>query len=101
MAKRLEAINPFYIVLVVVGILFALTACAYGVMALRAVAVRSGEASASGQSLMQFLDRYGMWVMIGELAVLALATFGAIGTDDYWTRRAQQRNSSNSPSKKP
>jgi hypothetical protein len=31
---------------------------------------------------------------VTELAVLAVGTFGAIATDDYWQRRTAKRNPS-------
>ena len=79
MTKR-KPKNPFYILLMIVGTAFALTACAYGVMT-----VRMGQVAAAtpGDA---FFDKYGMWLMGGELTLLTLLTFAAIGTDDYWTR---------------
>jgi len=75
--------NPFYVSLMVVGTLFALTACAYGVMTVRAGQV--SELSAGDR----FFDAYGMWLMAVELTLLTILTFAAIATDDYWTRRGQ------------
>ena len=90
MAKRREPTNPFYALLLVAGVIFAVTACAYGVMAFRAVAPQAGQASPSGEGLMRLLDRYGLWLLLGEIVVLAIATFGAIATDDYWRKRASK-----------
>ena len=72
--------NPFYVLLMIVGTMFALTACAYGVMT-----VRMGRAAPPTPGD-QFFDAYGMWLMGGQLTLLTLLTFAAIGTDDYWTR---------------
>jgi hypothetical protein len=84
--------NPFYVVLVIVGIFFAITAFAYCVMAFRAVRPADvGFTSESGQWLMQLLDKHGMWIMLGQIVVLAVATFGAITTDDFWTKQATGR----------
>lgn len=108
MAKRKSAINPFYVLLVLFGLVFFVTACAYGVMAFRAVSHAShkgfGGSSISGgkmestpagptistepSQLMEFLDQHGMELLGIELVLLALATFAAMGTDSYWTRRA-------------
>jgi hypothetical protein len=44
-----------------------------------------------GPSLMALLDRHGLWIMLVQLALLGVATFGAILTDDYWTRRAARQ----------
>lgn len=37
---------------------------------------------------MTFLERNGTNLLLGELALLAVFSFAAMGTDDYWTRRA-------------
>lgn len=92
MSQIKEATNPFYVVLLVVGMVFFVTACAYGVMSFKAV--RGGpaamdEAGASG--LMVFMEEHGNKLLAGELLILAVATFGAIGSDSYWNRRAQRR----------
>src|SRR5688572_25908655 len=84
MPSQNKPFNPFYAGLVVVGTAFAITACAYGVMTVRML----NPQAADDQGLIQFLDDYGLAILIGELALLAVLTFAAIGTDDYWTRRA-------------
>ncbi len=90
MGRRAKAAiaNPFYALLVVAGIAFSITACAYGVMTLRAV---SPHAHAANHPLLKFLENHGSQLLIAEIVVLAIATFAAIGTDDYWTRRASQQ----------
>jgi hypothetical protein len=101
MSVRRSATNPFYVLLVVLGIAFALTACAYTVMTLTAVRRHDApEPSAGGAALLEFLDRHGAELMGGELALLALATVAAIATDRYWMRRAydeHRRNQSTQP----
>jgi hypothetical protein len=95
--------NPFYSLLLVVGIAFALTATAYGVMAFRDRDARSAAplepaATASLQHpLMTWMNQHGEAALMTELALLAAFTFGAIGTDDYWQRRTnrQQKQSLN------
>ena len=91
MSKQAKGFNPFYPVLVLVGILFTLTACSYFVMAMRAdkdpaTALREIE---SGQGFVAMMDRYGVTMMAVELAVLAVATVAAMGTDEYWQRRGK------------
>jgi len=89
MARSQIRSNPFYLALVVVGVLFSITAFAYCVMAFRAVSPSAAaKASESGAGLMQLLDEYGLWIMLAQIALLALCTFAAIGTDNYWTRRS-------------
>lgn len=86
--------NPFYILLVVAGITFVLTAAAYCVMLVRenrsAVAPLS-EASAV-HPLMEWMGRHGDTALTVELAVLALGTVGAISTDNFWQRRRAARD---------
>lgn len=85
MAKVKEPVNPFYILLVVLGIVFFITACAYGTMAYRAIS--PDKAEQSSHELMAFLDRNGMQLMGLELALLAGATFGAMWLDQFRARR--------------
>ena len=90
MPKQLA--NPFYVLLLMVGAVFAVTACCYGVMM-----VQQGDAqrlaAAEGQTsgLIRFMDEYGFTVLMWEVGVLAVCTVAAIGTDDYWLKRAAQR----------
>ena len=92
-AKNREAFNPFYAVLVVVGVAFAVTASAYGVMTF--VSLRAAEAgqnpAALPSSLVKFMNDHGERLLGGELLLLAVATVGAISTDRYWQRRAAER----------
>jgi hypothetical protein len=113
MPKMRSRTNPFYVLLVIFGIAFSLTACAYGVMAFRAVRVaefaslqepsttdgrrsspsdptsdRPATETPAGKSLLAFLDLHGAQLLGVELVLLAAATFGAIGTDGYWNRAA-------------
>jgi hypothetical protein len=88
--KRLPT-NPFYLLLVVVGVAFSITACAYGTVTYRALRVGTSEVAAPIAWLVFFLDRFGAQLLAGELVLLSLATVGAIGTDGYWTRRADRR----------
>ena len=82
MAKK-KPKNPFYVLLMVVGTMFALTALPYSFMT-----VRMSQPHEVSQGDL-FFDTYGMWIMGAELTLLAVLTFAAIGTDDYWTRKAE------------
>ena len=86
--------NPFYIALVIVGVAFLLTACAYCVMAFRAVKQGDPTMASSGQDLMATMHDHGMAIMIVELVLLAIATVGAIGLDDFRQKRAASQTSS-------
>lgn len=100
-----KGFNPFYVLLVVVGTVFCLTACAYGLMAMRAlrpdrshdVRAAAGSADADGvarpgpHQLLAYMERNGEKLLLVELAVLTVATFAAMGTDGYWIRRAAEK----------
>ncbi len=86
MNKSKKSANPFYALLVLVGISFVVTAAAFYVMTLRATAVSS--LPTAEHPLMLWMDEHGITALLVELALLAVCTFGAIGTDEYWQRRA-------------
>jgi uncharacterized membrane protein YphA (DoxX/SURF4 family) len=92
-AKQREAFNPFYALLVLIGVAFSVTACAYGVMTF--VSLRAAEAgqnpAAAASTLAKFMNDHGEKMLGGELLLLAVATVGAISTDRFWQRRAAQR----------
>ena len=103
MQKR-KRVNPFYVLLVVAGLAFSLTACAYGVMAVRqlhaANSLSSLSSSSTGTSpaeqaevpFVQFLDKNGVQIMIWEVGILAVATALAIGTDSYWSDESNEES---------
>ena len=90
---RKKPFNPFYALLIVVGIAFSISACAYGVMSLRAMRGGLGLAAGNRHPLLEFLDAHGGVLLAVELGLLAVFTVGAIATDDFWTRRAERRAS--------
>lgn len=79
---RRKPVNPFYAVLVVVGVTFALTASLYGVMTVRKLDARAPEPA----GIMLFMEHSGVTLLIFELVVLALLTFASMASDDYWMR---------------
>ena len=83
---QVKPTNPFYLVLLVVGAVFAITACAYCVMMVRGLQPRPDEVG-----LMGLMSQHGLIIMVAELGLLGLLTIAAIATDDYWTgaRRAK------------
>jgi hypothetical protein len=85
MSKSKEPFNPFYVLVILLGILFAVTTFAYGTMAYRAVA-QTEEGGA-----MRLLDEYGVSILTSELVLLGLATFGAMWLDGVRTRRRELR----------
>lgn len=95
-------VNPFYALLMVAGTVFVLTAIPYWFMCLREanatpawlqpeakqVATDTSADPAAKAPLFDWLRVHGLTALLVELGVLGLATFAAIGTDDYWERRA-------------
>ena len=81
------------------GIVFALTAISYGVMAFRearpAGAADELVAVRADHPLLVWMSRHGEAALMAELAFLAICTFAAIGTDEFWQRRANLRNNPN------
>ena len=86
MAKDKSPVNPFYVLVAVVGVVFVVTACAYGTMAYRAIAPAVA-AQSRNQGLMGFLDRYGVQSLSVELVVLGVASLGAMWLDQVRSRR--------------
>jgi len=93
--RHIKSANPFYSLLVVTGLVFAITAVCYGVMAFReAKQAGVGEAAVAvdnDHALLHWMRRHGEAALLCELGFLAIFTFAAIGTDDYWQRRAQSK----------
>ncbi len=88
---RSKPVNPFYAVLAVAGVTFALTATMYGVMTVRDLDPRAAEQ----EGVIAFMEQHGLTLMIIELVVLAVLTFVAIGTDDYWMREKTTKTEGN------
>lgn len=79
--------NPFYVLLVPVGVAFVVTAFAYGVMAFQSVStLRGGDAARDAHPLWNWLRRHGDETMLIELAVLGVLTFAAIAADRWFSR---------------
>lgn len=88
MRKRKQS-NPFYLLLILAGCAFAITACAYGVMTVRQLAQvrtarwKTAESSAGSQKFDQLVDQHGVRLLGIELALLGIGTAGAIAYDQY------------------
>jgi ketol-acid reductoisomerase len=85
--------NPFYPLLVIVGVVFCITACAYGVMTVKGLQPDAARQAAteSGQQMMQWLDVNGFKLMMIELSLLAVTTVSAIATDEFGERRQRPK----------
>jgi hypothetical protein len=96
-----KSANPFYVLLIIAGLSFALTATVYVVMAFRDSHVRdemiakgtTAVAASDEHPLMVWMRQHGNAALLTELGLLAVCTFAAIGTDSYWQRRADLRRS--------
>jgi hypothetical protein len=98
MRRSSKFANPFYSLLLVAGIAFALTATAYGVMAFREARPRPTDAMDADATeitaehpLMAWMSNHGEAALLTELGFLAVFVFGAIGTDSYWQRRIARK----------
>ena len=84
--------NPFYVVLGVVGFLFTVTATSYCLSVLRGVRPETATA-ATPHPLERLMDRHGTALLAGELAILAIATFGAVAVDPFAGERLRRQRS--------
>lgn len=90
MFGKRERFNPFYVLLIVAGIIFSVTACAYGVMAFRALRMGAPQVEAEGSGgLLVVLDEHGGLIMTVELVALAIFTFSAMALDSVRSRQLQ------------
>jgi hypothetical protein len=80
-SKQKQPFNPFYLLLVLVGIAFTVTACAYAVMMFRATRFTGRESAGEPSALMSVLDERGMEILGIEVLLLGVATVGAIGLE--------------------
>ena len=91
MSKPKSGTNPFYVLLVIVGMVFVIHVFAYSLMTYQTTQPTAATAGLhTGHPLWQFLDTYGDRMLWIELAALAMLTIGAIGTDTFWSRRGQE-----------
>jgi hypothetical protein len=72
--------NPFYVILGVVGFVFTITAMSYCLSVLRGVRPETA-ADRGSHPIEKLMDRHGTAILAAELAVLAVATVGAIAID--------------------
>lgn len=83
--------NPFYFLLALVGVTFCVSASAFGLMTLRQSrapqTVLLEDAQNPVHPLMKLMDQHGMKILMGELGLLAVFTFGAIATDQMWSNK--------------
>jgi hypothetical protein len=97
MAKTKDPANPFYVLLVVLGVVFLVTACAYSVMAFLANAPQA-ERRLGDHPMTAFLDRHGVALMIWELGLLGAASLAAMVLDR--SRSLRRRSDADRPAAK-
>jgi len=85
---RRKRANPFYALLGIVGFLFTITACMYCLSVLRGI--RPTDPAAPPHALETLMDRYGTPLLAGQIAVLAVATFGAVALDHFEGERVRR-----------
>ena len=86
--------NPFYTLLIPVGLVFVITGFAYGFMAFQEVNAGADKADAHAEHpLFVWLKQYGDRAILVELAILSVLTVGAIATDDWWTAEGRPNDS--------
>lgn len=81
--------NPFYAILGVVGFLFTITASSYCLFVLRGV--RPESLSGPPHALERIMDRHGVTLLAAQIAVLAVATVGAVAMDHIEGERMRRR----------
>jgi len=74
--------NPFYALLGIVGFAFTITASSYCLSVLRGIRPATAQ-EAAPHPLEELMDRHGTMLLVGQLAVLAVATCGAIAFDHF------------------
>jgi|APCry1669188879_1035177.scaffolds.fasta_scaffold36026_2 hypothetical protein len=80
--------NPFYAILGIVGFLFVVTASSYCLFVLRGV--RPESVATAPHALERLMDRHGITLLAGQIAVLAVATFGAVAMDHFEGERQKR-----------
>ena len=81
--------NPFYALLILVGVAFVVTASAYGVMTVRGTDRSLRESPQTG--LLGFMDRHGNWILTVEVVLLGVLTVAAMGTDQLDNPGSEER----------
>jgi hypothetical protein len=82
-----KIVNPFFTALVVVGLAFAMTACAYTVMSFQSLDPHA----ADQPGISTLMKQHGLMILVVELGLLAVLTVAAISTDEYWVKRAEKK----------
>ena len=84
MPQPSKVVNPFYVLLVLAGCAFAITASAYGVMTVRQLNRSRTDVSPADDRFTELMDEQGPKIMFLELLLLGIGTVGAITVDQYF-----------------
>jgi hypothetical protein len=86
-----QPINPFYLLCVLVGVAFTVTACGQLVLMLRANrGASSADDAGNVHPLLNLLDEHGMTILAVEVALLAVVSIAAIVLDHYRGKRERK-----------
>ena len=81
MPKPQSVTNPFYLLLLAAGVIFAVTCCAYGVMVVQAL-----KPLPMSSPLLVWLQQHGTLMLAIEIGVLAVLMVAAFATDGYFNK---------------
>lgn len=85
MAKPKRSINPFYVLVVLVGIVFVVTASAYGMMSFLEIRrFTPGTPQTEDSPLWVYLRAEGGTLLIWEVLILVAGTVGALTWDSWF-----------------
>jgi uncharacterized protein YggT (Ycf19 family) len=87
-ARVKEPTNPFYIVLVIVGVIFIVTASAFTLLLIQQNRTTASALLDPSSPLLVFVRRQGMSLMGLEVAVLGVASVCAMWLDSHRDRKA-------------
>jgi hypothetical protein len=87
--------NPFYTLLIPVGMAFVITVFAYGFMAFVEINATNPEAREhTHHQMATWLNAHGTRLVLWELGVMGVLTVGAICTDNWWMSETNASRSS-------
>jgi hypothetical protein len=88
MTARRKTFNPFYPLVVLVGVAFTVTACAYGWMVyISRQHDPQAIAAAQDSKMLPWLREHGETLLMGEVVGLVVVSVAAMATDRYWSGR--------------
>jgi len=90
MPKRKQFTNPFYVLLILAGLAFLVTACTYGVMTYRTLDA-VGVAAADEHPLMTWIDEHGMMLMLVQVLLIGVFSVVAMMTDKFWESLGKEK----------